>query len=128
MEFAFWLPILMLLVSGIIDLGWYISRYNNVVRAAKDGARYGATIIEDQDVVTGTQIEASAADQAALVLEGLGMDCDAGCSIDAVYDVSSDRAAVVVTVTYPFEPLIGFTGVGTSISAQFTMMAQQQLW
>lgn len=128
MEFAFWLPIIMLLLSIIVDLGWYISRYNNVVRAAKDGARIGATVLEDQGVTPGTQIEATAEAQAAVVLQGLGMPCDAsdGCVIEAIYDTSSDRNAVVVTVTYPFHPLIGFATMDPNLVAQFSMMTQQQ--
>ena len=128
MEFAFWLPILMLLIGGIVDLAWFMSRHQNVVRAARDGARLGATVLEDQDVVKGSQIEAAAEEQADLVLLGLGMDCEniPGCTISALYDNTTGRAAVVVTVHVPFEPLVGIAPVPTELAAQFAMMAQQQ--
>ena len=128
MEFAFWLPVVLTLVGGIIDVGWYLSCYQNVSRAARSGARLGAATLEDVGVIEGSQIEAAAIGQAQLVLDGVGMDCTPtnGCAIDAVWDPSSGRAAVVVTVTYPFDALVGVVPVPNPIVAQFTMMTQQQ--
>ena len=128
MEFAFWLPVIMTLLGGIIDVGWYLSCYQNVVRAARSGARLGSATLEPNGTPAGTVIEAAAIAQAELVLEGVGMECTPtnGCLIDAVWDISSGRAAVVVTVSYPFDALVGIVPVPDPIVAQFTMMTQQQ--
>ena len=128
MEFAFWLPVVMTLLGGIVDVGWYLSCYQNIVRAARSGARVGAATLEDNGVVEGSQIEAAAISQAELVLDGVGMECTPtnGCDIDAVWDTSSGRAAIVVSVSYPAETLVGIVPVPDPITAQFTMMTQQQ--
>ncbi len=126
MEFALWLPVIMVLLGGILDVGWYLSRQQNVIRAARDGARIGSTVLEDQTDNRGAQIEAAAEAQAKLVLDGLGMPCGTGCEVDALYEQSTGRAAVVVTVRYPFGPLVGVVPLPTHLAAQFTMMTQQQ--
>ena len=128
MEFAFWLPVILTLLGGIIDVGWYLSCYQNVVRAARSGARLGSATLEPNGTPSGSEIEASAIAQAELVLEGVGMECTPtnGCNIDAVWDTSSGRAAIVVTVSYPFDALVGIVPVPDPIVAQFTMMTQQQ--
>jgi len=128
MEFAFWLPVIMALVGGIIDVGWYLSRYQNVVRSARSGARAGASTIEDNGVVPGAQIEAAAVAQAKMVLGGVDMPCTPtnGCIIDAVWDTSSTRAAIVVTVTYRSQPMVGIVPIPANVVAQFSMMTQQQ--
>jgi len=127
MEFALWLPILAILVGGVTDLGWYLSRYQDIARAARDGARVGSTVLEDQTASRGSQIEAAATTQALQVLDDLGLTCGQTdrCTVTARYDDSTGHPAIVVTVTYPFEPLVGMFPMPHTLAAQFTMMTQQ---
>ena len=129
MEFAFWLPVIMALVGGIIDVGWYLSRYQNVVRSARSAARAGAATIEDNGVVPGTQIEAAAEAQAKMTLAGVNMPCTPtnGCVVDAVWDTSSTRSAVVVTVTYPSQPMVGRALTGSSGLSQLIELVSKKL-
>lgn len=41
-EFALILPVLMMILTGIADYGWYFSQNQGVVMAAREGARAGA--------------------------------------------------------------------------------------
>lgn len=41
-EFALVLPVLLLLLVGIVEIGWGLNSYLTVVDAARDGARLGA--------------------------------------------------------------------------------------
>lgn len=125
MEFTFWLPVLAAVASGIVDTGWYMSQYHNVSRAARDGARQGATMLETADAVPGTEIEAASEAQALSVLEGVGLPCEGGCAIDADW-VIGERDYVVVDVIYPFEPLIGFIPIELSMRSTFSMVTRQQ--
>ncbi|MFT7520000.1 MAG: Flp pilus assembly protein TadG [Kiritimatiellia bacterium] len=124
-EFAMWIPVLAVLFSGIVDVSWMMSRQHNVVRAARDGARVGAVIIEDGAVTPGTDITRVAEEHAVSILNGVGMTCDGGCKVTATY-VTSPRAMVTVHVEYDFVPLMGLIPLSTTLTTSFTMMAQQQ--
>jgi Flp pilus assembly protein TadG len=43
-EFALVLPVLVLMIGGIVDYGWYFTQSLTVVAAARDGARAGASL------------------------------------------------------------------------------------
>ncbi|MGQ0602639.1 MAG: TadE/TadG family type IV pilus assembly protein [Anaerolineales bacterium] len=47
-ELALFLPILLILLSGLVELGFALNRYVNVVESVREGARYGV----DQDPAT----------------------------------------------------------------------------
>ena len=103
-EYAITLPIFLILVLGIVDLGravYYYSAMNNVVR---EGARYGSIHLEESGVdnticglVTSRAI-------------GVDLSCD---DVSTVFDF--DQGTVEVTVVYPFIPvsqiITGFFGL-----------------
>ncbi len=41
-ELAIFLPIFILLIAGIVELGYYLNRYLNILDASREAARYGA--------------------------------------------------------------------------------------
>ena len=51
-EVAFMLPVLMLLVIGIVELGYALSIYNQTINAAREGARFGSMGGSDTGVTT----------------------------------------------------------------------------
>ena len=51
LEFALTLPVLLLLVSGIVDYGWFFVRQFQVEDAIREGARLGVTMKLDEDPV-----------------------------------------------------------------------------
>jgi hypothetical protein len=43
-ELAIFLPIFILLIAGIVELGYYLNRYLNILDASREAARYGADL------------------------------------------------------------------------------------
>lgn len=123
-EFGLWLPILAVLISGVLDISWMMSRYHNVVRAARDGARVGASIIEPDDTVPGAIITVAAEEHAKAILDGVGMTCGAGCTVEATL-VNLPGSAIEVVVVYPFEPLLGIFPINVDMRSSFAMRVQQ---
>jgi len=67
-EFALLLPVLLLILFGLFDLGRAVFAFNSISNAAREGARVA---IVDQSVVSGVPI---AATEAANQATGLGLD------------------------------------------------------
>ena len=104
-EFALILPLLLLIVMGIFDLGRGIFYYSTIQNAAREGARYGA--VHHCDSVG---IQNVVETHAYGLLEGLDVEDEI-----KYYDAKPER--IVVTVTYEFQtvtPLVGnFLGDGS---------------
>lgn len=49
LEFALTLPILLILVSGLIDFGWYFYQQSRLHDAVRYGARAGAVTLQAED-------------------------------------------------------------------------------
>jgi Flp pilus assembly protein TadG len=58
-EFALVLPMFMIVVLGIIDFGWALRCYIVTTNAAREGARYGVTGV-NQTLITQRTVERSA--------------------------------------------------------------------
>ena len=108
-EFALILPMMLLVVMGIFDLGRGIYMYSAVHNAAREGARYGAI----------DHCNATAIQDAARSVSG---DLGSSFTIDTplkVYSPDGQPERIVVTVRYNFQtvtPLIGsFLGSGGNI-------------
>ena len=129
LEFALWLPILMVVISGIVDLSMYLSTLQAVSRAARDGARVGSAVIEGS-APTGATIRAEAEDQSIAMLDEMGRTCTAvpECTVTTSWEQISGTSFIRVLVSYPFDPLVGLTTfLPDHASAEFVMMTQEQL-
>ena len=109
LEFAITLPLLLLLIMGVYDLGRGIYYYSAIHNAAREGARYGAVNLCDS---TGIQ------DQARQ-MAGLGDEVTVK-DPTTVYVMGTDQPDfILVEVEYTFEtvtPLVGqFLGDDGSI-------------
>jgi hypothetical protein len=102
-EFALIIPILLLLLLGILDLGRAVAAYNSVSNAARSAARV-AVVDQNEDVV----------DQAAIE-EGFGLDLQSD-DVDFDPNVNGDDPCVLqvceveVSVEYDYfaaTPIIG---------------------
>jgi len=102
-EFALILPILLLLMLGILDLGRAVAAYNSVSNAARSAARV-AVVDQNADVVAQAAID-----------EGFGLGLTAG---DIEFDANANDddpcvlqvCQVSVAVSYQYEaatPIIG---------------------
>jgi hypothetical protein len=123
LEFGLWLPVLVSGFAGMVDISWMMSEYSSVVRAARDGARVGVAVIEDEMVPPGSEMTVAAEAHASAVLAGVDMPCGTGCTVEATYDASTEF--LTVEVIYPYEPLLGFLPLATQLRSSFTMRSQQ---
>jgi hypothetical protein len=139
LEFGLWMPVICILLGGVADFSWMISRYHNVVRAARDGCRSAIAIKENINQTTGARspsdgvscglIHQCAKSHAEAILDGVGMPCGSGCVVqgEMVTLGAPGGSAVRVNITYPFEPLIGLMPVPVNMQASFTMRVQQDV-
>ena len=130
-EFAIVLPLLVILLLGVTEIGRAMIRYNALTKAAQEGARYaaayalqGSTGVVDVDPQLLTEIRnvvvfGNIAGAGRPVLGGLQ-----AAQVNVV-DLGGDQ--VRVDVTYPYQPLIGPVlpnlGRGSSITTSFVMQA-----
>lgn len=98
MEFALVLPVLVILLLGLVDLGRLFYAYVGVTGAAGEGAAHGARIARDPD--PDLDLESEVKTRTTEASEGL-------VEIDedqvAVSTVTESSDSITVTVTYDFE-------------------------
>jgi Flp pilus assembly protein TadG len=108
-EMALVLPILLVLVMGAIDWGWYFFVHQRVVNAAREGARAGTVLPPPPQTSIG-EAEGEAADAALDYLERAQLS---RAGVSAVYETVAGVDGIRVTIAYPFAPLTGFfSGLG----------------
>lgn len=124
-EFGFWFFLIVLMLSGIIDFGWYMARSEIVMRAARDGARQGAATFVASNQAPGTIIPPAANAAALDVLSAAGYG---GCSRNTTVNTDGNGLRVLTTtVNCPYQPLLGIApGLSNTISYSFTMYAEMQ--
>lgn len=133
-EFAIALPVVLLIVFGIIEVGFLLFSYSSVNSAAREAARYGIAIgdvgaaqryydcdgIVDAGLTIGRFAGMTASDISIGYDNGpettVFATC-AGLTSDQITDISfGDR--IVVTVNHQYQPLIAYMGLNI---APFTM-------
>ncbi len=112
-EFAIVLPVLLLLVLGAIDWGWYFFVEQVVTNAAREGARAGS-------LQGGTLSDAEDQCQAYLTAASLDPSKITGACTGTATTVSG-APAVQVTVSYASGSLTGF--MGTLVPTNATAVA-----
>ncbi len=96
-EFALLLPVVLILLAGITDFGWFFTQQLGVTQAAREGVRAGALAWGDDDPV----FLAHSAAQA--VVDGWNLS---GVVIDAQLRGDASLGSVIeVSVTAPYDPL-----------------------
>ncbi len=105
-ELALLLPVLLLIMAGLLDLGRAFQAYTVVVNAAREGARYGAYHPTDSYGIL-DRVEQEAA--------GSGVDLSQSTVIIEMTTVSPG-VPIKVTVIYQFQPVMGLILGGQSIS------------
>ena len=96
-EFALTCPVLLMLMFGVIEWGWYMSRSAIVVTGAQEGGRAA--------IATGTQADLTTAaeDQATQALASVGVTSS---TVTATWD-GAQPGYVTVAVSVAHQPLIG---------------------
>lgn len=108
-EFALVLPVLLLLVLGSIDWGYFFYVQQVVTNAAREGARVGSLTPFDSGDAGVSQSEADAAARTYMTNAGL----TGGVGVVAVADQSID-----VTVTYETGSVTGFSDLVSILPAR----------
>jgi hypothetical protein len=112
-EFAILLPVFILVVLGIFDLGRIVYTFSALHNAAREGARYGA--VNHCDV---TGIEATAKNYAV----GLGENVVVTTSI--IYDESGAPNRISVITEYQFRTVTPLVGVFLGEGGSFPLTSQ----
>lgn len=115
-EFAIILPVFLLIIFGIFDVGRAIFYYSGIHNAAREGARYGAVHPCDPgDIVQ----------RARDFSFGIGDAANVSSSIQNTAEGAMDR--MIVTVTYQFTTITPFVGsiVGNNGSILLTSQSRQ---
>lgn len=131
-EFALVLPLLFMLVSAVVDWGYYMTLRVTVARATMDGVRAGSALKDDPNTAA-NEVAVAAKQRTLDTLAGMGRACGS-CTVTAeacnVGQGGSCGAppvpAVVVTVNYPFTPFFGFVQTPPNITDSFTMANQSR--
>lgn len=124
LEFALTLPIIIAVLAGILEYGWYLFQLSNVVHALRDGTRIGVTVPSADE--TGSEARAEA--HARAVMDGLGVPCTdgGGCVVNATIEPAGDISTLRMSIEVDYTPIVGLLPTPSQLRGSFTMMMQQQ--
>ena len=137
-EFGLILPVLLFLTVGLMDAGQAIFAYNSVVRAAREGARYGAVYGGSQHPefpwalagpANGNTPGTYAGDPGPLPLTANGLPTIVGAVLRGATGLDAKeltvkvecpsnctaRSPLIVTVTYKYRPLSAYALNGGAV-------------
>jgi Flp pilus assembly protein TadG len=106
LEFALVLPMLLLVIFGVLDLGFAVYAKNTVALAAREGARAGIVFPSQSDSATRTAI----CNQAVGIAQVLNLTCAANITILPPSPNITHTQPIIVTVVYTYTPLTPFIG------------------
>ncbi len=120
-EFALVLPLLLMVVLGTIDWGWYFFVSQVVTNAAREGARVGSlTAYSPTNPAADTLAAAEAATTVQTYLTGATLTGSPTVNVTTVGD------SIRVSVSYPAGSLTGFLKLVPIIPAQSTAIAEMR--
>ena len=133
-EFALWLPVLFILISAVVDWGYYMSQRVSIARATMDGCRIGAAVFEPNTATPGSVSKGKAEQRTREVLAGLGLPCGGSCAVIAQYCADGAGGAcgsppfdgLIVQTHYEIEPFFGLASAPTDIDEDFMMAVENQ--
>jgi Flp pilus assembly protein TadG len=131
-EFAFILPILMMLLMGIFYLGRFISVYEALGRAAREGARAAlattcATCGDTVNSAAATTVVNNALTSASLDYTIAQVSIQNSVPLDNSDPTNFQVNGVTVAITYPIQLNIPFTSLnGTPFSMTQTVTMRQE--
>jgi hypothetical protein len=123
-EFALVLPFFLILTTGVMEFGWFVSQAIVVSRAARDASRYGASVYERPELTPGSLALPEAEAFALTILQGAGLTCDT-CLVQATLGLDPFET-IAVHIEVPYEPLIGIVPIGNKIEYTFVTAVEVQ--
>ena len=116
-EFALCMPVLIMILTGIMDYGWFFTQQHSVLAATRVGARTGSTASATESPA----VLAKTATEAALTNSGFsGYTVTTG-----ITGVAPDQV-VTVSASVPFTELVGMVPKPDAIIASLTMRLEDQ--
>lgn len=134
-EFALWLPILLLFLSAVVDWGYYWNTRVKVARAVMEGTRSASAVYEGPLVLPpGSKVADSARTRTAVILNEFGISCPAAnCAMNVNWCDSGGAPcgnppfqAIQVRVQLDFTPMVGIIPTPSKISETFIMSTEYQ--
>ncbi len=119
-EFALTLPVLLLLLAGVVDYGWYFFVQSAVLNAAKDAVRMG--VVADMGEDPGDLAEEIMTE----VLDDAGLPCGGTCTVTGNITVISGYRLLEVEVDRPFDPIVGLFPTPASNAVSYRMLLEDQ--
>lgn len=132
-EFALWLPVLMLFISAVVDWGVYMTTRVTVARAVMEGTRSGAAIFEPPNVPPGSRILPRTIARTTQVFTDMGVPCGSpDCFQVTVCAVGQGGPcknppvpAIVIEASLPYNPFFGFIPTPSNITERFEMAVER---
>lgn len=118
-EFALTVPVLVAMLAGIADYGWFFNQQQSVVAAVREGARAGALAPRNQDP------RALAADRARASLDNAGLDSQQA-TVVAEYIDAPPNLLVGVDVSLPYTPLMGLVPTPERLHSRLSARVEDQ--
>jgi Flp pilus assembly protein TadG len=130
-EFAIVLPLLLMVLFGVTEIGRAMVRYNTLTKAVQVGARYAAAyaLLGTTGAVTiDAQLQAEVRNIVAYGNRaGTGSPLMVGLLPAQINLVDAGGDQIRVDANYPYQPLLGVVlpnlGLGTSTTLSFVMQA-----
>jgi Flp pilus assembly protein TadG len=122
-EFALVLPVLLMIVLGTIDWGWYFFVSQVVTNAAREGARVGSLTAYDPD---DSGKDAAAVLEAEATATAYLKNAKLPKAATATVTAAPVGNAIRVTVSYPAGSLTGFTRLIPIIPEQSQALAEMR--
>jgi len=120
LEFALCLPVVLSLLLGVLDYGWYFFQQGMLLDAAKDGCRVGVSVGATED-------PALRAEAVALeILEDSGLGRPDALAVDGGVTTLSGIRVLRLTLDMPFTPLVGLVPAPTHLKVTRTMVLERQ--
>ena len=124
LEFALVLPVLITLLMGAIDFGWYFAQESLVTNALAAAVRSGSALNPLPDEVgTCTPCIQAVKDHAVLGLRNLGISVDPTDIEPAIY-AKAGTCAITLQTELPHTVLLGFIDTPATYSVPVITLAQ----
>lgn len=117
-EFGIWLPVMVIIFSGMVDLSWQLSQYQTLVRITRDTARVAAATYENpQYEEPGALSIPAGEDYANDACTLMNMD---DCDI-TVERIDGTPPVMRVQIRYEVAPIVGILPLENEVNSEFSM-------
>ena len=118
-EFALVVPLLLILLAGVIEWGWFLSREVLLLEATREAALAGVLTRLEEDPAVAAQQRLAAA------LAGAGLD-PAGLDSSAEVIAAPTGCVITVRASLPYASLVRLVPIPARLGADVTMRLQDQ--